>query len=118
MQVNKNQHNNVACIAAPGPVNVTKVSTNESAIHLKWDPPEEANGIIILYTVTWNEVGTVTNNGGNGNDSVTITSIDITGLKAYTTYNISIAAWTEVGSGDPQDILANTDVSGNFIVHI
>ena len=113
----KYNHNNVACIAAPGPVSVTVVSTNESAIHLKWNPPEEPNGIVILYTVTWNEFGTVTNNGGNGNDSVTVSSIDITGLKAYTTYNISITAWTEVGSGDPEYIQANTNVSGNFFLH-
>ena len=112
-----NQHNNVVYVAAPGKVGKINATTNESAIQLNWDPPDEPNGIVILYTVTWNEVGTVTDNNGEGSDNATSSSYDVTGLKAYTTYNISIAAWTEVGSGDPEYIQANTDVSGNFIIH-
>ena len=109
-----NQHNNVVYVAAPGKVGEIYATTNESAIQLKWNPPDKPNGIVILYTVTWNEVGTVTDNDGEGSDNATSSSYDVTGLKAYTTYNISIVAWTEVGSGDPEYIQANTTVSGNF----
>ena len=104
-------------IAAPGQVGQINATTNESAIQLNWDPPEKPNGFIILYTVTWNEVGAVTDNDDDLSDNTKSTSYDVTGLKAYTTYNISIAAWTEVGIGDPKYIQAYTTISGNLFVH-
>ena len=117
MSVNKSPRNNTFYIAAPGQVGQINATTNESAIQLNWDPPEKPNGFIILYTVNWTEVGTVTDTDGEGSADTKNTSYDVTGLNSYTTYNISIAAWTKVGRGDPEYIQAYTTISGNLFVH-
>ena len=66
------------------------------------------NGVIIGYNISYYSVpgGTISNR------ATTDTSYDITGLNPYTLYNVSVAAYTSVGTGPFDSIERRTDSSG------
>lgn len=97
------------------PINLSGVNTSSTSLLISWQPLEvdDQNGIILGYNVTY---------FSNDDDSVmTVTSdtmISITGLSVYTVYNVSVAAYTVVGTGPSDSITVRTDSTGELVVHI
>jgi len=82
---------------APGPVSALMAQPGSSFIVLKWSTPQEPNGIIISYEVTYRV---------NDRDPVTTsipalsTTFTIPSLTPQTTVsNISVSAYTRIGRG-------------------
>ena len=75
-----------------------------------WDavPADQQNGIITVYTITYqsqteNDTGNVLVNGS-------VRQMELTGLKEYVTYNITVFASTVKGAGPASDaIVFGTD---------
>ena len=65
------------------------------------------NGVIIGYNISYSVPG-----GTISNRATTDTSYNITGLDPYTVYNVSVAAYTSVGTGPFVSIERRTDSSG------
>ena len=106
-----------ALISAPGSVGTFNISSNESSVHLSWEEPEDRNGPITQYTVTWVEDGLVGYGASVNSANITnpnITSFTLHDLASYTVYNITITAWTVIGEGDPSFTQAETGVSGKI----
>ncbi len=81
---------------APGPVLNLASSTKLSSITLTWDPPDEPNGVIIRYEVTY-RIG-----GGNIQTLITglNTAFTISPLETGTRVSdVSVSAYTSVGRG-------------------
>ena len=87
------------------------MSSSATSILVAWSPPPEddQNGIILGYNITYfvinDEISVVSR-------SVASTSINIIDLSIYTEYNISVAAYTIIGTGPYDSILVRTDSSG------
>ena len=89
------------CIA-PGPVSNLTVTPNFTFIVLTWSPPQEPNGVIISYEVTY----TV-----NGNDTVRVNTSDLSttftipSLTPRTRVSaITVTAYTRIGRGEPANL--------------
>ena len=73
---------------------------NATAILVEWQHPSERNGIITAYEVRYSLM----------NDSMTmmvdgdVLSIELTNLKVFSYYDISVRAYTSVGPGDYSNI--------------
>ncbi len=82
--------------AVPGAVSNLTGKLNFTSVVLSWAPPQEPNGIIIAYEVTY------TINGGNlTRVNVTDNMIIIAELKPTTSISdISVSAYTSVGQGE------------------
>ena len=93
------------------PQNVTGQSNNSTSILVKWDevPADKQNGIITGYTITYKS------QTENDNDNVTVGDSELekelTNLKEYVNYNITVFASTEKGDGPASDpvIVVRTD---------
>ena len=77
------------------------VEINATAILVEWQPPSERNGIITAYEVRYSLM----------NDNMTrivdsdVLSIELTDLKVFSYYDISVRAYTSVGPGDYSNII-------------
>ena len=79
------------------------------SMNVSWEIPTEPNGVITSYTVKWCEGDRVMNSisdpgvrmCANHTDTASSTLFTIPGLDAYTHYNISVFASTEIGPGPP-----------------
>nr|XP_045608573.1 phosphatidylinositol phosphatase PTPRQ-like [Procambarus clarkii] len=84
----------------PGPPVITKITALEGSATVTWTPPEEANGVIVEYTITWKGqdgiVNTITTDGS------LLTTV-VNDLQKCEAYNFTVAAKTEAGVGDPSD---------------
>ena len=93
-------------------------NTSSTSILVQWGevPPDNRNGIIVNYTVTYKEVP-------NGSPLTKIVSTPtnqttLTGLKKYTNYCITVFASTEKGDGnDSKPIVVITDEDSKFTRH-
>ena len=72
-------------------------ATSSRSALLTWDPPEapERNGIVLEYTINVSAVET----GEEFQLTSVTTSITVTSLRPYTTYQCVISASTSVGMG-------------------
>ena len=81
------------------PANVIGQNTSSTTISVMWDdvPAAEQNGIILTYTITYESLTE------NHNDKVTVSYPDhqrnLTGLKEYVNYSITVFASTVKGDG-------------------
>ena len=86
--------------SAPGPVSNLIINVTLTSVNLFWSPPEQHNGILTHYEVTYrlndsNEVTTVRNEGLN-------TTFTIQSLTPKTeVVDISVSAYTSAGQGPP-----------------
>lgn len=89
------------------PLNLRPVDTTFSSILVTWDEvaPADKNGVILSYTVSYQEVG-----GDSVNASSNTTTVDfptqqanLTGLRNDTRYNLSVLATTVKGDGPHSD---------------
>ena len=91
------------------PQNVTGQNTSSTSILVSWKAvqAELQNGIITGYNITY-ESQTENDNGvvlAGSNDR----QANLTGLKEFVKYNISVVAFTVKGDGPPSVIVVRTD---------
>ncbi|XP_051785954.1 receptor-type tyrosine-protein phosphatase delta isoform X5 [Erpetoichthys calabaricus] len=82
------------------PQNIATDGITSSTLQLSWSPPvlSERNGVIVKYTILYKDI----NSPYNPSELIVMppeTSVTISGLKADTTYDIKIRAYTSKGPG-------------------
>ena len=84
-----------------------------TSIDITWDRPQEPNGIILSYEITYrvNDSTSIIMSTTNPNDTVTFT---IPSLTPGTRVSVSVSAYTSVGRGPPAS-LTNLVTLGEFI---
>ena len=100
------------------PQNVKGQSTSSTNISVSWEAVEveRRNGIITGYNITYqsqteNDNGFVT---AGPNDR----QANLTGLKEFVKYNISVVAFTAKGDGPPSIIVVRTDPDRKLIIFV
>ena len=90
------------------PLILTGSNSSSTSLYISWSLPnvQDRNGIILGYNISYTS-GSIVNN-----TSTSETFINITGLMIYTQYDISVAAYTSVGTGPADYITVRTDSSG------
>ena len=93
------------------PQNVSGQSNSSSSILVMWDevPADKQNGIITGYTLTYQSQ--TENDNGNVPAGPSDRQKELTNLKEYVSYNITVFASTVKGDGPPSDpvIVIRTD---------
>ena len=86
------------------------MNSSATSILVTWSPPPEddQNGVILGYIITYIIIGDELST----TMSTPETTINITGLAIYTEYNISVAAYTVIGTGPYDTVVGRTDSSG------
>ena len=84
---------------AVAPPNVRGHNTSSTSILVLWDevPAEHQNGIITAYTITYQSQ--TENYNGSVPAGANVREKNITGLKEYVEYNITVFASTAKGDG-------------------
>ena len=97
------------------PVNVRGHNTSSTSISVMWDdvPADDQNGIITSYTITYHSLTQ------NHNDSKTVyypvKQTQLTGLKEYVDYSITVFASTMKGNGPASSaIIVITDQDSKY----
>ena len=75
-----------------------------------WDevPAYQQNGIIMGYTITYQSQ--TQNDNGNVQVNASVRQTELTNLKEYVNYNITVFASTAIGDGPPSNpIVVTTD---------
>ena len=90
--------------AVPGPVSDLTALPKFTSIDLTWSAPQEPNGVIISYEVTYRFTGSnlVTTNTTNLSTTFSISSL----TPQTTVSDISVSAYTNIGRGEAA-IIAN-----------
>jgi hypothetical protein len=85
------------------PQDVSVDSTTSQSVEISWSHPllEERNGIVTSYSVT------VSRQGSDSLIQLTspTTSISVSLLNPFTTYIVTVAAFTSIGVGPPSTLL-------------
>ena len=92
------------------PQNVQGQRSSSTSILVKWDevPAEQQNGIITGYTITYKSQ--TENDDGNVQANASVRQTELTNLKGYVNYNITVLASTVKGDGPASDpIVVRTD---------
>ena len=84
---------------AAAPENVTGQNSSSTSILVKWDevPVADQNGIIETYTITYESL--TENHNGNVTVNYPDHQTNLTGLREYVNYSISVFASTVKGGG-------------------
>ncbi|XP_041117745.1 receptor-type tyrosine-protein phosphatase delta-like isoform X1 [Polyodon spathula] len=82
------------------PQNIVADSPTSTTFQLSWQPPglSDQNGVIVKYTVLYKDI----NSPSNPSELIVMppeTTVKISGLKADTTYDIKVRAYTSKGAG-------------------
>ena len=107
-------------IVPSSPVRNLTTSTeglNATSIFVSWEVPilNDLNGILVNYSISYfgieidTDLRVIYLSNPNGNTTYTIIK-----LQEYTTYSISIAAYTEVGKGPDAVITQRTNQDGEY----
>ena len=88
----------ITIIIAPGPVSNLAGTPKFTSIVLTWSPPQEPNGVIISYEVTYTVNG---NNTVRVNTSDLSTTFTIPSLTPQTRVSATVTAYTRIGQGEP-----------------
>ena len=92
---------NSLCVA-PGPLSNLAGTPKFTSILLTWSPPQEPNGVIISYEVTYTVNG---NNTVRVNTSDSSTTFTIPSLIPQTRVSaITVTAYTRIGQGEPVNL--------------
>ena len=85
-------------LTVPGPVSDFTARPEADSVVLTWSVPQEPNGIIVAYEVTYSiDGGAITVvNSTNGDTTLTIPSLP----PNTNISNISVSAYTSIGRGD------------------
>ena len=102
------------------PQNVTGYNTSSTSIIVLWDevPADKQNGIIKRYTITYQSQ--TENHNGNVSAGPDDRQKNITGLKKYVNYNITVFASTVKGDGPPSSpvLVVRTDQDSKLIISV
>ena len=90
----------------PGNFDVLVIGKTYTSILLQWEEPEERNGIIVYYTVIWNQLGSPEEHS----HKVILNGLqyNITGLNPSTTYTVEVTASTVIGRGSSDPFTIST----------
>nr|XP_053655954.1 uncharacterized protein LOC128704839 isoform X2 [Cherax quadricarinatus] len=96
----------------PGAPVITSIEYSEHLLYITWSPPEEANGVILRYLVD-----IVSNGHHYTREYVTETEDVISDLPECTSYDITVTAETEPGSGpsDAKSTFLSGSVAPSFV---
>ena len=85
------------------PLNIEANVTDSRSISLHWDPPLpfDRNGQIVAYLIIMMAVET----GETFESNTTFTTLNLVSLTPFTTYELGIAASTEVGHGPFSEVI-------------
>ena len=111
--------------APSAPLNVTAHNLSSTSIMVTWQPPVTPNGIVRFYRVKYDVdhefSGSGDNSGGGGsinNVNTTNTSVIITMLDNYTTYEVQVFA-TTITEGDGSVVVrVRTDENSKFLCYL
>ncbi len=95
---------------AAAPENVTGHNSSSTSILVTWDdvPAAEQNGIILTYTITYESL--TQNHTSSATVNFTDHQTNLTGLRKYVNYSITVFASTIKGDGPASDpIFVTTD---------
>ena len=83
--------------------------TSSTSISVSWEPvrAESQNGIIIAYKILYQSQ--TENDNGWVEASPNDRQANLTGLKEFVDYNISVVAFTVKGTGPPSVVVVRTD---------
>ena len=82
-----------------------------------WDEvaADQQNGIITGYTITYQSQ--TENDNGNVQLNASVRQMELTNLKEYVNYNITVFASTAIGNGPPSNpIVVTTDQDSKLFV--
>lgn len=80
-------------VPGDAPVIITSVALNHSAIRVAWSPPSQPNGVITHFTIYHPPSPMPVIVGGG------VMTFDLSELRPFTNYTISLSANTSVGEG-------------------
>ena len=107
-------------VPAVAPLNVTTEVLSSTSISIGWKeiPPIHRNGIIITYEVLFEPLETF--NGEISSEMVNTTTLSylLEGLEEYVSYNISIRAYTSVGSGPYSIAIDNQTLEDSKLLYL
>ena len=88
----------ISLLTAPGPVSGLTARPELTSVVLTWNVPQEPNGIIIAYEVTYSIDGgaIIVVNSTNGASTLTIPSLP----PNTNISSISVSAYTSIGQGE------------------
>ena len=94
------------------PQNVSGRNTSSTSILVSWEAVQAdlQNGIITGYNITYQSL--TENDNGFVKASPNDRQANLTGLKEFVEYNISVVAFTVKGDGPPSVIVVRTDQDG------
>ena len=75
---------------------MSSLSVTNTTLLITWSPPLTPSGDILVYEVHYQAEGLE----GGGVVNVTVTSVELTGLRPESTYTISVRAYTAAGPGE------------------
>ena len=105
------------CLSEPdgAPQNVIPQNTSSPSISVSWEAVQAdlRNGIITGYNITYQSQ--TENNSGFVLAGPTDRQANLTGLKEFVDYNISVVAFTVKGDGPPSIIVVRTDQDRKLI---
>ncbi|XP_043491862.1 Down syndrome cell adhesion molecule-like protein Dscam2 isoform X4 [Polistes fuscatus] len=100
------------------PQNIKVQSAGPGELAVSWQPPpkESCNGDLLGYIVTWSEHSSSTS-GVNQSKSLTVngwatTKVQLTGLRKFTKYDVSIRAFNSIASGPSSAPIVGTTQEG------
>ena len=106
-----------SCSSEPddAPQNVSGRNTSSTSISVSWEEvqAELQNGIITGYNITYQSQ--TENDNGFVKAGPKDLQANLTGLKEFVKYNISVVAFTVKGDGPPSVIVVRTDEDGKLI---
>ena len=87
------------------PENVTGHNTSSTSISVSWSevPVADRNGIILSYTVSYQSQ--TENDSGSENVLHPTRSLELSGLKEFVKYNITVLATTVKGDGPASGVI-------------
>ena len=94
------------------PQNVSGRNTSSTSILVSWEAVQAdlQNGIITGYNITYQSL--TENDNGFVTTGPDDRQANLTGLKKFVEYNISVVAFTVKGDGPPSVIVVRTDQDG------
>ena len=99
------------------PQNVRGQNTSSASILVLWDEvlAYQQNGIITGYTISYQSQ--TENDNGNVQVNASVRQMELTNLKEYVNYNITVFASTAIGDGPPSNpIVVTTDQDSKLFV--
>ncbi len=101
--------------AGPGLVNNLSVTPYPTSLQLSWSAPLLPNGIITTYQVVHYLSGSSMEAERVDQNTTDIsTTLTLTGLRPYTSYSVTVRAYTIAGAGEETSVMGTTEAARKF----